>query len=65
MAEDHFEAVTIETDLTNVTNTWQIAERLTDQWPAYRKGTAYRRAVVACMEHLRGCEHRGRACSVY
>jgi hypothetical protein len=40
VAEDHFEAVTIETDepgrLVNITNTRQVAERLTKGWPAAR-----------------------------
>lgn len=59
--DDHFEALTVETDqpglLVNITNTRQVAEILTGQWPADRKGEAYRRAVVACMEHLRGMQN--------
>jgi hypothetical protein len=58
VAEDHFEAVTIETDepgrLVNITNTRQVAERLTKGWPAARKGAAYTRAVKACMDSFSG-----------
>lgn len=58
MVEDHFEPVTIETDQPgrhfNVTNIQQIAMRLTTRWPAARKGSAYRKAVHACMAHLDG-----------
>jgi hypothetical protein len=58
MRDDHFEAVTIETgDVgrhANITNIRQIAERLTAQWPVAHKGAAYRKAVKACMDHLRG-----------
>ncbi|MGN6771584.1 MAG: DUF982 domain-containing protein [Rhizobiaceae bacterium] len=52
--------MTIETDqpgrLANITNIQQIAERLSGSWPADCKGEAYRKAVVACMEHLRGVQ---------
>jgi hypothetical protein len=58
MAEEHFEVVTIETDqpgrLLSITNTRQVAERLTENWPAAHRGTAYKRAVKAAMDHLRG-----------
>jgi hypothetical protein len=58
MAEHHFEVVTIETDhpgrLINITNTMQAAERLIGPWPTAHRGALYRKAVKACMEHLRG-----------
>jgi len=58
MAEDHFEEVTIETDdlgrHLNVSNTRQVAERLTGNWPEAHKGALYRKAVKACMDHLWG-----------
>jgi hypothetical protein len=42
MREDHFEAVTIETDqpgrLDNFTNTRQVAEQLSERWPLAYKG---------------------------
>jgi hypothetical protein len=38
----------------NITNTRQIAERLTDQWPVAHKGAAYREAVKACMDPSAG-----------
>jgi hypothetical protein len=63
MAEDHFEVVTIETDqpgrLANITNTRQAAEQLTEKWPAAHKGALYRKAVKACMDHLRGKKDAG------
>ena len=53
-----FEVVTIETEqpgrLLGVTNTRQVAERLTKNWPAAHKGAAYKKAVKAAMDHLRG-----------
>jgi hypothetical protein len=53
-----FEVVTIETEqpgrLLGVTNTRQVAERLTESWPAAHKGAAYKKAVKAAMDHLRG-----------
>jgi hypothetical protein len=58
MAEDHFDVVTIETDqpgqLFNVTNTQQVAMRLTAKWPAAHKGAAYKKAVTVCMAHMDG-----------
>jgi len=58
MADDHFDVVTIETEqpgrLLNVTNTRQVAERLTGAWPAAHRGTAYTRAIKACMDNFSG-----------
>lgn len=58
MADDHFDVVTIETEqpgrLLNITNTRQVAERLTGAWPAAHKGAAYTRAVKACMDNFSG-----------
>jgi hypothetical protein len=55
--DDYFEALTIETDqpgrLINITSTRQVAERLTKGWPQ-RRGTAYTRAIKACMEYFSG-----------
>ena len=63
MPEDHFDVVTIETDqpgrLANITNTRQVAERLTGTWPMAHMGAAYRKAVKACMDHLRGKKDAG------
>lgn len=62
MRDDHFEAVTVETDqpgrLVNITNTRQVAERLTNSWPG-TPGVAYTRAVKACMDHIIGKKDAG------
>jgi hypothetical protein len=69
MAEDHFEAVTIETDqpgrLFNVTNTQQVAMRLTAKWPLAHKGAAYQKAVKPCMSHLAGRKDSQRVRSAF
>jgi len=58
MPLDHFDIVTITTSqpgqMLNVTNTRQVAELLTGNWPAHSRGKAYTMAVKACMDHIEG-----------
>jgi hypothetical protein len=58
MIEGHVELVMVETGqpgrFVNITNTRQIEERLTQQWPVARRGAAYHKAVEACLDHLQG-----------
>lgn len=57
MPLDHFNVVTIQTKpglLLGVTNTRQVAELLTGNWPAQFRGKAYLAAVEASMDHVEG-----------
>lgn len=63
MEEDSFETVTVETDQIgrhmNITNTVQVAEWLSFEWPKAHKGAAYRKAVKAAIDYLEGRKDAG------